>query len=81
MVEDLLSWCTDCKNGISLGSVPPDKKYRNLYVFFRKIGNSTRVVLIKEQNSYFIELVLSDHYSYDKKRQELGYKKNSYYGS
>lgn len=81
MQEDLLKWCSDCKNNLLLGSVPPKKEFKYLYVFFRKIGNNVRAALIKEQNSDFIELILSDHYAYDKKRQELGYKQSSYYGS
>lgn len=81
MQEDFLRWCTDCKNNLLLGSVPPKKEFKHLYVFFRKIGNNVRAALIKEQNSDFIEIVLSDHYAYDRKRQELGYKQSSYYGS
>jgi len=81
MQEDLIKWCEDCKNDIALGSVPPKKEFKDLFVFFRKIGNQVRATLIKEQNSNFIELILDNHYAYDKKRQELGYKKSSYYKS
>jgi len=81
MQEDFFQWCLECKNELALGSVPPRKEFKHLYIFFRKIGNNVRVALIKEQNSHFIEIILADHYAYDKKRQELGYKQSSYYGS
>ena len=81
MKQDLIEWCSNCKNGIVLGSVPPKKNFKDLYVFFRKIGNNIRVVLIKKQNSNFIEIILSNHLDYDNKRKQLGYKKSSYYKS
>ena len=81
MVEDLIAWCSKCKNGDELGSVPPKKEFRNLYVFFRKIASDTRITLIKEQNSDFIEIILSSHKEYDDTRLKLGYKRSSYYGS
>ena len=81
MKEDFLKWCLDCKNDIALGSIPVKKKFRDLYIFFRKIGNSTRAILIKRKNDGFIELILTNHKYYDEKRLELGYKKSSHYGS
>ena len=81
MQLDFIEWCTRCYNNKELGSVPPKKEFRNLYVFFRKIGSGVRAVLIKEQNSLFIQLILTNHKSYDDVRVKLGYKKSSYYGS
>jgi len=81
MQEEFINWCIECKEGRALGSVPPKKGYRDLYVFFRKIGNNVRAVIIKKQNNGFIEVILENHDTYDEKRQELGYKKSSYYAS
>src|SRR3989344_4937169 len=66
MQEEFYGWCVQCKEGIALGSVPPRRQYKNLFVFFRKIGNTLRGVLIKEQNNGFIEIVLDSHEEYDK---------------
>ncbi len=81
MLNDLVDWCKRCKENKELGSVPPKKKYKDLYVFFRKIASDIRVVLIKKQNSEFIEIILDDHKCYDDTRIRLGYKMSSYYGS
>lgn len=81
MVDDLIEWCKGCKEERELGSVPSKKEYKNLYVFFRKIGSNMRVTLIKEQNNSFMEIRLEDHKGYDTTRLKLGYKKSSYYGS
>lgn len=81
MINDLISWCISCKENKELGSVPPRKEFRNLYVFFRKIASNVRVILIKEQNSDFIEIILDNHKHYDDARMKLGYKQSSYYGS
>ncbi len=81
MATDLLLWCERCKNNLELGSVPPRKQFKHLYVFFRKIASDVRVVLIKQQNNDFIEMILDSHKQYDDTRTKFGYKKNSYYGS
>jgi len=81
MAEELIEWCKGCKENKELGSVPPRKEFKHLYVFFRKIASDVRVTLIKEQNKDFIEIHLADHKYYDDKRKELGFKKDSYYGS
>ncbi|MBT3463952.1 hypothetical protein HOD20_03590 [archaeon] len=81
MQSEFILWCTRCYENKELGSVPPKKEFRHLYVFFRKIGSGIRVVLIKEQNSHFISLILNNHKAYDDERIKLGYKKSSYYGS
>jgi hypothetical protein len=79
MQEELIKWCIDCKEGNAKGSVPKD--FKDLFVFFRKIGNSIRCTLIKKQNSDFIEIHLTEHREYDDLRTKLGYKRSSYYGS
>ena len=81
MAAELIEWCRKCKEDKEIGSVPQKKEFKNLYVFFRKIASDIRVVLIKEQNSDFIEINLSGHKTYDQARLKLGYKKSSYYGS
>lgn len=81
MVMDFIEWCKRCKDNKELGSVPPKKEYKNLYVFFRKIASDIRATLIKEQNKDFIEIILSNHKYYDQTRLKLGYKKSSYYSS
>lgn len=80
MIQDLLEWCKNCRDNKELGSVPPKKEFKNLYVFFRKIASDIRVTLIKEQNKDFIQINLEDHKNYDNTRMKLGYKKSSYYG-
>jgi hypothetical protein len=81
MQLSLISWCEDCKGGNALGSVPSQKKHKDKFVFFRKIGSDARAILIKVQNSDFIELSLVDHKEYDDIRKAMGYKKSSYYYS
>lgn len=81
MLNDFIEWCRRCKENKELGSVPKKKEFKNLYVFFRKIGSDIRVTLIKEQNKDFIEIKLEDHKAYDDTRLKLGYKKSSYYSS
>lgn len=81
MVEELIEWCKRCKDNKELGSTPPKKEHKNLYVFFRRIGSNVRAILIKEQNSNFIQLILENHEYYDDTRMKLGYKASSYYGS
>ena len=81
MINDLIEWCIRCKNNKELGSVPPRKQFRHLYVFFRKIASDIRVILIKEQNSDFIEIILDSHKHFDDAWMEFGYKRSSYYGS
>lgn len=81
MKENLLQWCADCKKGTAKGSVPDNPKYKDKFVFFRKIGGDMRCILIKIKNSEFIEINLVKHKEYDDIRLRLGYKKSSYYGS
>lgn len=81
MLDDLVEWCKRCKENKELGSVPQKKEFKSLYIFFRKIASDVRVVLIKEQNKDFIEIILDGHKVYDDTRLRLGYKKSSYYGS
>ena len=81
MAEELIEWCKGCKENKELGSVPPRKEFKHLYVFFRKIASDVRVTLVKEQNKDFIEIMLEDHKGYDDTRIKFGYKKSSYYGS
>ena len=81
MLSDFITWCENCSQERELGSVPKKRKYKHLYIFFRKIASDTRAILIKEQNSDFIEIILDSHKTYDDTRLRLGYKKSSYYGS
>ena len=81
MAEEFIEWCRRCKENKELGSVPPKKELKHLYIFFRKIASDIRVTLIKEQNKDFIEIILENHKGYDDTRLKFGYKKSSYYGS
>jgi len=81
MQRDLIDWCKQCKEDLLRGYTPENKKMKHFYVFFKKIGNETRSILIKIKNQDFIEIHLADHTYYDDKRKELGLKKSSYYGS
>ncbi|MFH0978586.1 MAG: hypothetical protein V1837_04760 [Candidatus Woesearchaeota archaeon] len=81
MQTELIQWCQDCKDKKSKGSVPTNKKYKDIFVFFRKIGDNVRAVLTKKQNAEFMELHLQNHKAYDEIRLKLGYKKSSYYSS
>ena len=81
MIAGLFEWCKRCRDNKELGSVPKKKEFKNMYIFFRKIASDVRITLIKEQNKDFIEIILSDHKTYDDTRLKLGYKKSSYYGS
>jgi hypothetical protein len=76
MKDDLLLWCYNCKNGNASVS---SKKKTGLLVFFRKLCNNIRAIVIKEKNGNFIEFNLFSHKEYDDKRVKLGYKKTSYY--
>jgi len=81
MQQDLLKWCRDCQENIAPGSVPQNPRYKDRWVFFRKIGNGVRCTLVKIKNSDFIEIYLFGHKEYDDLRLEYGYKKSSYYSS
>jgi hypothetical protein len=81
MQSDFMDWCGLCKEGKAIGSVPIRKQHKDKFVFFRKIGGDVRAVLIKKQNSLFIELYLTEHREYDDIRKKLGYKQSSYYFS
>lgn len=81
MQQELLQWCRDCQENIAPGSVPQNPRYKDRWVFFRKIGNGVRCTLVKVKNSDFIEIYLFGHKEYDDLRLEYGYKKSSYYGS
>ncbi|MCK4589008.1 MAG: hypothetical protein KAT77_01075 [Nanoarchaeota archaeon] len=81
MQQDLLKWCNDCKENITQGSVPRNPRYKDRWVFFRKIGRGVRCTLVKIKNSTFINIYLFSHKEYDDLRLEYGYKKSSYYGS
>ena len=58
MINDFIDWCKRCKENKELGSVPPRKEFKHLYIFFRKIASDIRVTLIKEQNKDFIEATI-----------------------
>ena len=77
----LLEWCKKCKQDLFRGHTPLKPHLKDLYVFFKKIGNKIRTILIKIKNADFIEIHLSDHKYYDEKRKEFGFKKSSYYRS
>ena len=81
MQHSLVDWCRKCKDDLIRGHTPNKPHLNDLYVFFKKIGNKVRTILIKIKKQDFIEIHLSSHKYYDEKRKELGFKKSSYYGS
>lgn len=67
----LLDWVGECKKGLIIPE--PCKKFRYLIAFIYKSNdNAIRGLLLKEKNSYFIELFLDKHKYYDRKRRYLG---------
>lgn len=81
MKQDLILWCESCEHNLLRGHTPSKRELKHLYVFFKKIGNSLRAILVKEKNGKFIELYLINHKEYDDKRKQYGFKKTSYYKS
>ena len=49
----------------------------NQIVFLKKVGGSTRCIIIKIINDQVKEVHLADHDYYNKKMKELGLKKSS----
>jgi hypothetical protein len=66
----LLKWIENCKSGKeryeSSKNIPP------LLFFVFRHGGNLRAILLKEKNSYFLELFLDKHKYYDRKRKQLG---------
>ena len=71
----LLDWC----QLINERKVPPISKsiLKDNIVFIKKIGSSSRCVVIKIKNREFKEIHLGDHNYYDKLTKDLGLKKSS----
>ncbi|HIH46785.1 TPA: hypothetical protein HA297_00650 [Candidatus Woesearchaeota archaeon] len=75
-VEDsLISWCNQVKER----KIQPISKsvLKDKIVFIKKIGSSTRCIIIKIVNDEFKEIHLGDHTYYNKITKELGLKKSS----
>ncbi|MBI2147699.1 hypothetical protein HYU19_04440 [Candidatus Woesearchaeota archaeon] len=72
----LLPWCKSVAAGELSPSPSPYEKGK--LVFIKKIGSSTRCVIIKVVNGEFTEVHLADHKYYDLFRKHLGLKKGSH---
>ena len=69
--EKILEWIKECKEGMQRPE--PCRNFRNLISFIYKSNdNRIRCILIKEKESYFIELFIDKHKYYDRKRKYLG---------
>lgn len=72
--ELLLPWCEK----VARKEIPPIRsKTTNDIIFIKKLGSSTRCVVLKIVNGEFREVHLADHNYYDKLRKILGIKKDS----
>jgi len=73
--SNLLEWC---KN-ISEDKIKPifPEKLKDGIVFIKKIGGSTRCIIIKVINGKVREIHLGDHKYYDKLTKAIGLKKSS----
>ncbi len=70
-IESIISWIKSCKEGT--WKAESCKNFRHWMAFIYKSSDNTiRGILIKEKNSYFIELFLDKHKYYDLKRKYLG---------
>jgi len=73
--QNLLLWCKALKNG-EIRHIP-SPRFRDNAIFIRKIGSSTRCIVINVVNGRVSEVHLGDHAYYDKLRVKLGLKKDS----
>lgn len=70
-IESIIEWIKSCKEGA--WKAESCKNVRDWVAFiYKSSDNSIRGILIKEKNSYFIELFLDKHKYYDLKRKYLG---------
>ncbi len=74
--DNLISWCLLIKER----KVPPITKSKlgDKVVFIKKIGSSSRCIIIKIKNDSVKEVHLGDHSYYNDLTQKLGLKKSSY---
>lgn len=72
----LLPWCTLVAAGKIQAWPAPYK--RDELIFIKKIGSSTRCIILKIVNGKFTEIHLADHKYYDLLRKRLGLKKDSH---
>lgn len=72
----LLPWC----RAVAEGKIPPSPTpyKKDCIAFIKKIGSSSRCVILKMKNDTFIELHLANHRYYDLLRKDLGLKKGSH---
>lgn len=73
--ENILPWCELLKQG-KIKPVPSSYLGGSL-IFIKKIGSSTRCIIIKVENGVFCEVHLGDHKYYDFLRKKLGLKESS----
>lgn len=75
MDVNLLDWCKRIKEEEIKPIFP--KKLKDGLVFIKKIGSSSRCIIVKIVNGEFKEIHLGDHAYYDKLTKVLGLKKSS----
>ncbi len=73
---NLIDWCHLIKEE-KIRAIPTSKVLDTV-VYIKKIGSSSRCIIIKIKNGIFSEIHLGDHNYYNKIRRNLGLKKGSY---
>jgi len=73
--ENLIEWCSLLKAG-KIRALRAPKLIGGL-VFIKKIGSSSRCIVIKIINGEFREIHLGDHAYYDSLRKRLGLKNDT----
>lgn len=73
---NLIDWCLLIKEE-KIRAIPTSKVLDTV-VYIKKIGSSSRCLIIKIKNGVFAEVHLGDHDYYNKLRRDLGLKKGSY---
>ncbi len=73
---NLIDWCLLIKEE-KIRAIPTSKVLDTV-VYIKKIGSSSRCIIIKIKNGVFTEVHLGDHDYYNKLRRNLGLKKGSH---
>lgn len=73
---NLINWCLLIKEE-KIRAIPTSKVLDTV-VYIKKIGSSSRCIIIKIKNGVFSEIRLGDHDYYNRMRKNLGLKKSSY---
>ncbi len=74
--SNLINWCYLIKEE-KIRAIPTSKVLDTV-VYIKKIGSSSRCIIIKIKNGIFSEIHLGSHDYYNKIRKNLGLKKGSH---